>query len=284
MATLPGSYISRQDFTQAETGIDPGALPAGELERIIYRASRTADMMCKQVLYSTLDTVQVLEDRSPEGYSIDLTDGLLKIFPKRFPIRSVTSITQQFSSSNSPAAITSSWIHIDSSARWIWVEGTWFSYKRQLPPMYLVLAYVNGWLATTLQSQAAGGQANLTLVPQPGQATVQGVYAGQILEIQDATPEVVTVQSISGNVVTLTANLASTHAADTFVVETSYDELSFANVQQAVIHLTTYFIKEKGIAPLVLKDERIEPSRRTGPEQDLWDKAKELLLPFTVQA
>ena len=282
--TLPGSYISTQDFTLDATGIDPGTLQAGSLARFIYRASRRVDRICRQVLYSTLDTVQLLEDRAPEGYSIDLSDGLLKFFPKRFPIRSVTSITQQFSSSDAPAAIQSSWIHIDSGMRWGWIEGVWSTYKRQMPPMYLVLSYVNGWLATTLKSQATSGQAVLNLVPQPGQATVQGIYAGQTLEIQDTTPEIVIVQSVLGNAVTLTTNLVNTHAADTFVVEQSFDELSFSDVQQATINLTAFYIKNKGIAPLVLKDENIQPQRLSKVNYDLVDEAVELLVPFTVQA
>lgn len=282
--TLPGSYISVQDFTLDATGIDPSTLQTGSLPRFIHRASRRVDRICKQVLYSTLDTVQLLEDRAPEGYSVDLTDGLLKLFPKRFPIRSITSITQQFSSSDNPAAITPAWIHIESGMRWAWIEGTWYSYRHQLPPMYLVLTYVNGWLATTLASQAASGQKVLNLVPQPGQITVQGIYAGQTLEIQDTTPEIVTVASITNNAVTLVNNLANTHAADTFVVESSFDELSFSDVQQATINLTAYYIKNKGIAPLVLKDERIEPQRLSKTDFGLVEEAVELLIPFTVQA
>ncbi|HEV2036887.1 MAG TPA: hypothetical protein VGU71_22275 [Candidatus Dormibacteraeota bacterium] len=282
--TLPGSYISTQDFSQSNTGIDPSTMPAGELARFIFRASRRCDRVCKQVLYSTLDTVQLLEDRSPEGYSIDLSDGILKLFPKRFPIRSITSVTQQFSSSEAPAPIQSNWIHIDSGARWAWIEGTWSSFKRQLPPMYLVFTYVNGWMATTLRSQAASGQAVLNLVPQPGQTTVQGIYAGQALEIQDATPEVVQVLSVAGNAVTLTANLVSTHAADTFVVESSYNELSFSDVQLATLNFTAFFIKNKGIAPLVLKDERIEGQKISKSDFGLVEEAIDLLLPFTVQA
>lgn len=287
--TLPGSYISVGDFSQSNTGIDPANLQPGELARFIFRASRRCDSICKQVLYSTLDTVQLLEDRQPEGYSIDLSDGVLKFFPKRFPIRSVTSITQQFSSADSPAAITPTWIHIDSSARWGWVEGVWSTYKRQMPPMYLVLTYVNGWMATTLSvasdNGGAGGVGRLTLLPQPGQASVQGIYVGQALEIQDATPEVATVASVLGNVVTLTAPLVTAiHAKDTFVVESSFNELSFSDVQQATLNLTAFFIKNKGITPLVLKDESIQPQRLSKTDRDLVDEAIELLVPFTVQA
>src|SRR5579859_2591918 len=287
--TLPGSYISVGDFTQALTGIDPSSLAAGELARVIYRASRRCDRICRQVLYSTLDTVQLLEDRQPEGYSIDLSDGILKFFPKRFPIRSVVSVTQQFSSSDAPAAIQSSWIHVDSGMRWGWIEGTWSTYKRQLPPMYLQFTYINGWLATTLSTASnnagPGGVGQLTLTPQPGQATVQGIYAGQALEIQDANPEIGIVQSVSGNVVTLTAPLATpAHAADTFVVEQSFDELSFSDVQLATLNFASFFIKNKGIAPLVLKDERIESQKLSKTDRDLVDEAIELLVPFTVQA
>lgn len=228
--------------------------------------------------------MQLLEDRSPEGYSIDLSDGILKLFPKRFPIRSIVSITQQFSSSNSPAPIQASWIHIDSGMRWAWVEGIWTTYKRQMPPMYLVLAYINGWLATTLSAPALAGQPVIALVPQPGQATVQGVFAGQALEIQDATPEVVQVLSVSGNNVTLAGNLANNHGLDTMAVESSFDELSFSDVQQATVNLTAYFIKNKGIAPLVLKDERIEPQKISKSDFGLVEEAIDLLLPFTVQA
>lgn len=290
--TIPGSYISPGMFSQAGTGIDPNVFAPGELARYIYRASRRADKICKQTLYATQDTVQLLEDRSPEGYSIDLTDGLLKFFPKRFPIRQVVSLTQQFSSSDAPGPITSSWIHIESMAgRWGWVEGTWFTYRHQMPPMYLVLVYQSGWLATTLSAPSdnggPGGVGRLTLTPQPGQSNVIGVVAGQQIEIQDANPEIATVASVSGNVVTCTAPLATaTHAADTFVVEESFDEYSFADVQQATINLTSFFIKQKGIAPLVLKDERVEPARgggRNAPDYGLYDEAVDLLLPFTVQ-
>jgi hypothetical protein len=282
--TLPGSYVSVGRFTQSATGIDPANLKAGELARHIFNASRAADGICRQILYATLDTVQMLEDRGAESYSIDLSDGLLKLFFKRFPIRSIVSISQQFASSDSPSLVPASWIHINSDARWAWVEGLWSPYKRQMPPMYLGVSYVNGWLATTLAATANAGQAVIQLVPQPGNATVQGVLAGQTLEIQDSTPELVTVQSVSGNNVTLTANLVNQHLVDTFVVEPFFNELSFGDVQQATLLLTEHSIKFKGIAPLVLKDENVQPSRTSGVTQDLVDEAKALLDPFIVRA
>ena len=282
--TLPGSYISVADFTLSNTGIDPGSLQGGELARFIFRASRRCDTICKQVLYSTLDTVQLLEDRTPEGYSVDLSDGILKLFPKRFPIRQIVSISQQFSAADTPVVITPSWIHIDSSARWAWVEGIWSPYKRQFPPMYLVLAYVNGWLATTLSAQAASGQKVLNLVPQPGQVSVQGIYPGQALEIQDASPEIGIVQSVTGNAVTLVNNLANVHNADNFVVESSFNDLSFADVQQATINIASFFIKNKGIAPLVLKDEGVQAQKMSKTDRGLIDDAIDLLTPFTVIA
>jgi|SRR5579872_3546522 len=282
--TLPGSYASTGVFTQTYTGIDPAALKPGELARALYRGSRWVDRICRQTLYAQLDTIEVHEDRSPQGFSVDLTDGLLKVFPKKFPIRSVVSLTQQYSSADTPAAIPTSQIHIDPDSRSIWVEANlWPTFRHSMPPMYLLLSYVNGFAVTTLASQANAGQAVLNLVPPPGQTAVQGFYAGQMLSLQDAAPESVTVLSVSGNSVTLTANLAQNHPADTMVIEPIYQDLGFDDVQQATLLLTENLLKTKGIGPLVLKNDAVQASRQA-PEQDLVLEATQLLEPFTAFA
>ena len=284
--TLPGSYASVGLFTNTYTGIDPSVLQPGELARALDRASRWVDRICRQTLYAQLDTIELYEDARPQGYSVELTTDRLLIFPKKFPIRSVSSLTQQYSSSDSPAAVTASWIHIEPSARYIWVEGGWTGYKHSTPPMYLVMSYVNGFAVTTLSTSAASGQAQLQLVPPPGQTVIQGFLAGQVLELQDSVPETVTVLSVSGNTVTLTANLANTHPADAMVIEPIFiGDLGFGEVQQATMLLAQYLLKTKGIAPLVLKDEAVEPGTASnqGPEDRLITEATAMLEPFIAR-
>lgn len=283
--TLPGSYASVGLFTQTYTGIDVTVLKPGELARALDRSSRWVDRICKQTLYAQLDTVELYQDARPQGYSIDLSEDKLYLFPKKFPIRSITSLTQQYSASDNPAAVTPSWIHIEPSARFAWVEGSWTMFRDQLPRMYLVLAYVNGFAVSTLTADAAAAQPVLNLTPPPGQTAIQGFTPGQVLELQDATPETVTVLSVSGNQVTLTANLANPHSKDTMVIEPMFiGDLGFGDVQQATMLLTQWLLKTKGIAPLQLRNEEVQPARAGGPEQELIDEATELLEPFTVHA
>lgn len=137
------------------------------------------------------------------------------------------------------------------------------------------MTYTNGWAAATLASTATATTSMLTLVPQPLQSTVQGFLPGVQLEIQDATPEIVTVLSVASNVITLTAPLAHTHAADVMVAPPD-----FSAVQQATILYTSYLVKSKGLGALALHDNEFRPGQHSGGDESLIQDAVDLLSDF----
>jgi hypothetical protein len=280
--TLPGSYVSIADFNQSYTGIDPNILQPGELARAIRRASSWINRECKQILYATQDLETLMYDAYPVGCTIDKNTGELAVFPKNFPIRKIitvkarsgpgASLQSLYDSTTNP--VTGS---VDTYARFAKVGGD----SRMLVPvvggLVTEFTYVNGWAVAQLGVAIAGGNTvnTATLVPQPGQATLQGFLAGVAVEFQDQNPEIMTVLSTTGNVVTFTTNFQNNHIVDTMVAE-----LDFSDAQAATLLVTSYFIKTRGLSSLALKDEAVSTGGGKRPEMELLDEARELLIDF----
>jgi hypothetical protein len=279
--TLPGSYASVVDFTQSFTGIDPNILQPGELARAIRRASGWINRECKQILYATQDLETLIYDGYPIGCTIDKNTGELALFPKNFPIKKVLTVKARsgpgaslqtlYDSTTNPATGS-----IDIYPRFAKVGGD----SRMLPPsvggLVSEFTYVNGWAVAQLTNAVVGGNtvATATFTPQPGQSSLQGFLAGVSVEFQDQNPEVMTVLSVAGNVVTFTSNFQNNHIADTMVAE-----LEFSDVQQACLLVTSYLIKTRGLSSLALKDEAVSTGGKR-PEMELLDEARELLIDF----
>jgi hypothetical protein len=275
--TINGSYISVPDFTSTYTGIDTTTLAAGQLARAIKRASDWVNMICKQILYPTVDTVVLEQDVYPQGYALK-TFGFVELYPLFFPIQSISSLSYQYSfgPNITPTVVPVAGNTIIQPRRIL--VNAW-PFGEPLPwagPLLFNLSYVNGYAIAQLSATANAGQAVLALKPQPGNATVQGFAAGTILEIQDGTPEQVVVLSVSGNNVTLTANLVSQHLADVTVAD---PKLSIA--QQATINIATYLIKERGLGPVALSQSGLTAQKdHGGLPTDLLADCAEMLQDF----
>jgi len=275
--TINGSYVSVADVTATYTGIDVTTLGAGQLARALKRASDWVNLICKQVLYPTVDSVVLEQDVYPQGFALKQF-GFVELYPIFFPIQNITSLSYQYSfgPSITPTVIAPAGNTIIQPRRIL--VNAW-PFGEPLPwagPLLFNLSYVNGYAMALLSAQAMTGQATLTLKPQPGQTTLQGFSAGQTLEIQDAVPEQVTVLSVSGNVVTLTANLVNTHAVDAMVAD---PRLSV--VQQATINIATYLIKERGLGPVALSQSGFQPQKdRGGLPTNLLADSTEMLEDF----
>ena len=274
--TIPGSYISVGDFTQSFTGIDPATLSAGELARAIKRASDWVNRVCKQILFATTDNETWINGVYPQGFDVDQKSGYLYLWPRNFPIRKVTALSYQYGvNATSTIAIDLSTVMV--FPRYILVQGDWRRNALSPDPLLVNITYTNGWAAATLASAATATSTTITLVPQPLQATVQGFLPGTQLEIQDGLPEIVTVLSVAGNVITLTAPLAHNHAADTMVAPPD-----FSAVQQATLLYTSYLIKSKGLGALALHDNEFRPGPHSGGDEELIQDAVDLLTDFIV--
>jgi hypothetical protein len=83
---------------------------------------------------------------------------------------------------------------------------------------------------TTLTAEAASGQAVIVV------ASAAGISASDTLYILDTATEIVTVLSVDGNNVTLTANLTATHASGTVVSERT-NPLAFTTSAWVDVHI-----------------------------------------------
>ena len=276
--TLPGSYISVTDFSESYTGIDPSTLQPGELARAIRRASGLVDRHCKQILYSTVDAVTLMEGSSGQGFSINRNTGFIEAFPRQFPIQAVTSAGLRSTVTAPPVNIDPSLVQI--ARRYLIIEGDYRYYRMPgYGQLMLDLNYTNGYPATTLATQASSGQAVAALVPQPRATTVQGFLPGVQVEFSDGTPETMTVQSVNGNNVTFTTNFTQTHNPDTFVSPPEFEP-----VKMATIWIVSYLIKTRGIGVVSLRDEAITAGKQGTGEQNLLADAIDALVDFTVYA
>jgi hypothetical protein len=137
------------------------------------------------------------------------------------------------------------------------VGGQW-AYNTELFCQY---TYVNGFPNAFLAANASSGATTLSLT-----STV-GIYAGTQLSIWDGmNDENVTVASVSGNVITLSAATQHAHG-----VGTNISNLP-AEIKQAVIHFIVGMIRERGQGGLVLNEigePVVAPSRSTTGEGEL---------------
>lgn len=276
--TLPGSYVSVTEMNNAYTGLDLTTLQPGEVARAIRRASSWVDKICRQNLFASQDKVILAENNYPEGYTFDRRTGYLMLFPKQFPINSITSLSYQYGINPvQPTTLDTAFCQI--FPRYIMVQTSFLlSHIQPYPdPLLLTLTYLNGYAAALTASPVASGQATATFVPQPGQATVQGFTPGTVVEFQDGLPETMTVLSVSNNVVTFTTNFANTHAADIMAAP-----LSFAIPQQATINIASYLLKEKGLGPMALHDNAFTSNKQNDLPRDLLVDCEEMLVDYIV--
>lgn len=244
-------YITTQQYKLAPTPIPWDTLTPGgtlaqsedQLAQLIERASNWVDSICMQVLAATTDTEQQVVYPNRRGQII--------VRPRYQPVIEVTD----FWCGTSVATLT----ELAS------LEGCWVEPKRivvtqpGLPvfssagpiqfgagpgpigvPAFVRYSYVNGFPVTTLAVDAAANAQQIT-VKDP-----TGVLAGFTpLTIRDASSEPIGVTAVNGNVLSLSAPLASAHSAGAAVSGLP------ADVEEAVILATTAFAKMRGNMAIV---------------------------------
>jgi hypothetical protein len=285
--TIPGSYVSVADLTSTYTGIDFSTLQPGQVARAIQRASRWVDKICKQTLYPTQDAVTLAQNAYPECYTIDQDTGYLSLWPRFFPLQSIVSLSYQYGINlNGGTPVTVPVAYVQAFDRFYRVQtdylGVWGQGVLWPAPLYVNLTYVNGVNIAQSQSAMTGGTTSqVTLKTVPGQGFA-GFAAGSVLEIQDSATqsELVTVQSVSGNVITLTAPVVNNHAADVTLADPKA-----APIQQATIDIATYLVKERGLGPVSLSGSSFEQQRgRGGMPNDLIADCEEMLEDFIAHS
>lgn len=269
-------YITPAEFEASPTGVNVSQLvPRGTPEQnadalkvVIERASGYADSYCRQVLAATTDI-------QSGRYRIQRT-GFLRIPTDRSPIIAVNSLKVGFS----PSSLST---FTDMSDVWIDRKVVTFPIQTvRMQPLvnalysdgraYAVMEYVNGYANTLTTAASSAGGTTLTV------DSVLGIVAGMDITIYDpGYTEMVTVTSVAGSVVTLSAPLAYAHG-----VGVSVSALPPA-VKQAVVLLTSSLIKTRGSEAIVMNSMRAMPTSTVDSESGGTAEsnlAKELLLPF----
>ena len=244
-------YLTAQEFANAPTGLQlsnliPGIGSAPEqnqaLQAAILRASSWMDVQCHQVLASTTDT-EMARGRMRK-------DGSIYVFPRCFPIREVTSVAVNYQPLNfTPMTSLASVVPLN---RTFVIYQAPFPFTSNLGPVqfgpignweecWVQYSYVNGYPVTTLAEPCASGASTITVV------SALGMIPGVVLTISDIpNTESVGVESVSGNVVTLTGTTVSAHLAGT------YTSALPEAVKQAAILATAGFIQERGTGALTM--------------------------------
>lgn len=278
-------YLTLDEYKNAPTALDYGNLVQGgnqaaqdaELSNAITRASSWADQYCNQILAATLDTEQQRVRMQP--------DGTLRIHPKYFPVVSLNSLSFGFYPNQlTPAEdLSGSWIEEQEII--FPISGSTLTMSSQGPlsfgfpstpraETYVNYSYVNGYTVTTLAANTSVGATSLTV------ESGIGIVAGQELKIFDgANTENITVASTytyGSTTVPLVDALTYAHTAGDAVTSLP------AAVKQAVILVTSAYLKIRGDASLVLEvttrpGEQIAGSQRVGTEVA---HAMDILKPF----
>jgi hypothetical protein len=276
-------YITRAEFLQSATGVDTSQLvPKGTtaqnntaLDTVIARASNYADNLCNQVLAATSD-MQVGTYRMRR-------DGTIRVPVDFTPLIEVTAVKLGYQAGQLTALTDLSGLWIERKVVSIPVTNvstpslsSSFATVAPYGRVFAQVTYINGWANTTLAALANAGASSLTVT------SALGIFPGLVMPIYDAdlTETTVTVASsyVQGSTtVPLVAPLVNAHAAGV-----SISALPPA-IKQAVVNLTSWMIKTRGAAAMVINSINGGPSKQQkssgGGEED-YDAAVDALSIF----
>lgn len=286
------SYLTIGEFMSAPTAVDLSNLQVGgtqaeqdtRLAEVIARASSWADQICGQILAATTDT-EVQKIRPSR-------DGFFIVHTNNWPVIQVNS----FGYGSLPGSIGQM-----SDLSGVFVEPRGFTVtapgfgliSSQGPLQFGPLAggdrqyfcqytYINGYPTTTLSAPCNAGDTAVTVADTTGiiaDLTRLTIYDGSLVATgpPSLTERGLSVTGVSGNVVSLGAPLAFSHA-----VGIGISSLPDA-VKQAVILLTKTLIMTRGAEAITMDDLSGGPARTTstgGIEEAEVAIAAELLEPF----
>jgi hypothetical protein len=264
------TYITPDEFKFSPTAIDTAnldqenignaAAQLSVLTALLRRASRWADNICKQPLYAKTQTE--LKAISPTR------DYRLVIHPNCTPLVGLTSVRYRRYPSDT-------WSDVVMSSDVQQFE-TWFEVYRQLNPfpvtptnrLLVEYTYTSGFSTSVLTANSIVGATTLSLQDATGLVAGTGFTVGV-----GSTAEYVTVQSVVGNVVTLTA--ATTLAHTTNDVTSSVPD----DIRQAVIMLAGFLIRERGSMAVTMNETTLTSSSTYAKSDDV-KLAARLLGPY----
>lgn len=235
---MPHQYLTNQEFQDAPTGLNltnliPDGTTAQEtqaLTRLLQRASAVVDRWCRQPLFaqSRTDTFHVYPDNH----------GNITVLARQFPVQSVSNMQYQLSPQSGWLALPMSGAQVDPvsypSYPQIVTAFGYYGYLKAYGPILVQMSYVAGFVSTTLGAATLANATTFTV------ADPTGITVGLTIPIEDGVnSEDVTVQSISGNVITPTSPLVNPHAIGAGV------SLIPQEVKQAVIMIATFLLNER---------------------------------------
>jgi hypothetical protein len=259
MAIIP--YVSPQEFTNAPTGLNLQTLvPTGtsadnsaELMRVLLRASGWIDNFCNQQLRATVNTEikHVWVGR----------DGYLSIFPNYWPIISLSSLSYRVYPQQGWMTIDPT--QVDILPNRFWATGLALPATLRVTVQY---TYTNGWPVSSLSSAVSAGATTLPLT------NTTGIVSGTLLTVYDGiNTEQVTVSSVAGSNVTVSAPIAYAHAAGIHVSSLP-DE-----VREACILVASAFIRDREAGDIVMMTQTGHISPSDSNQVEGLDQAKEML-------
>jgi hypothetical protein len=292
------SYLTVNEYKRAPTAINTSNLDylAGltdsssqdaELANVIARASAWIDNYCQLPggLAASVNT---------ETRAVYLTrDGFLRIQPYNFPIIQLQSLQWRLypNAAWTTVDINNIQVYDRYFENLMWFPflsgpsltvGTSYAYPVSVPYMPYVdpttraniedlqvtvqYTYINGYPNTTLSADVTAGASTITV----DDAT--GIIAGKTsLTMYDGgKTEKVTVQSIAGNVLTLTKPLIFAHSKGIAVSAIP------ADVKQACILVVNYLLKERGVNSITMEGVQNPQMQKYDDTADL-DFAKSML-------
>ena len=255
-------YVTIEEvlFSPTASGIDftnlienaSDAVQRRALQEVIVRASAKADNFTMGAL-GTLSATQSTEN----GRFRPNRDGNIIIHPEFWPILEVVSFSAGTLPGQGQQTITLSTnncfierhqfivtaatgLGSQTSIGSLDMVGGSYNFRQE---NYCTYQYVNGFANAFFSTEATVGTTTL-VVTNP-----LGMYAGQTLTIWDGmNDENVTIQSISGSTLTITAGTKFTHAQGVNISALP------ATVKQAVIHFCVAMIKQRGQGGLVINE------------------------------
>lgn len=204
---LNAPYLSPQEFADTFVTVDLNRyVPTGtqasdsaSLLSILRSASSMADQWCKQILRATVDSD--MESMYPSKY------GDIRIWPTYRPIISLSSLEYRLRTDTDWITVTdltdTGGLHLFE--RYFVYDGASLC---QTDKVIVKYSYVNGFPVMDVSGTVAQGVSTITTKQTP-----TGVEQGTILTLVDGiNSEDVTVQSISGNVITLSSPVVNDHS------------------------------------------------------------------------
>ena len=305
----PLPYLSVSQYQFATTAMDtttlipggPGQAQTQALADTIRRASRWADRMCFGA-DPAAKGASLAASLSVEACYTSIKAGELRLVCDYRPIVEVLGIDvgadpSQVASIGPQAAAT---VRIGRRVVTVpygvgFVAGrpgdTSLLYpNRWAGKLYAVWSYVNGYPHTKLALDVAAAATSCVVEATNGAGGLWGVFPGTELTVYDGDlTETVSVQSVLPG--TPTATLTTTAFANAHVAPASPDFLPVtavpADIQQAVISLTTMLIKTRGARAMVMPQvpgaqPRRQDLAQAGAMED-WEIAQLLLTPYMVR-